>query len=181
MSGVDQWTTQSDSGREVAGGTVPSVGGLSLAVSAGLLTWRLIGRHDTGDYYLFGPFDPPSWVEPVVVAVGVGLLVLAVAVPAIPALRRGPHLSIWTVALLTADAAVAGFAWRVLTDGVVGANIGGGLLLLFGPGLSAVLLVGAVLIETARRGYSGRRTLAWVAGTVLASAGLQVALWLAAN
>jgi hypothetical protein len=51
----------------------------------------------------------------------------------------------WAVAVILAGAGSVGASgWRVLTAGVVGANIGGGLVLLWGPLVIAGLLVVAV-------------------------------------
>jgi hypothetical protein len=51
----------------------------------------------------------------------------------------------WSVLVpLMAAGFIAGAGWRVMTAGVIGANIGAGLVVLFGSPLVAALLVWAV-------------------------------------
>jgi hypothetical protein len=154
------------------------IGGLSLVVSVGLLTWWAIGSHDSGTDHLLGPFDVPTWVATATVATGWGLLGLAAIAQTVPALRRGPRLARLTVVLLAVDAAFAAAALRVLTIGVDGANIGGGLLLLAGPALFITPLVFGVLVEVRRRGLSTAYTVGVVIVGTLTVVALQSLLWL---
>jgi hypothetical protein len=117
-----------------------------------LVTWWAIGNQDTGEEHLVGPFNLPAWVEPTVDAFGLGLLVVAFAAVRVPRLRRGPRLSAASVVLLALNAAFLAAAWRVVTAGVGGANIGGGLVFMVGPCVSSFLLAPVVFIEGLRHG-----------------------------
>lgn len=82
---------------------------------------------------------------------GVVVLLAAVAVVVLRAGRAWPVL-----ACLAAAGVLIGGGYRVLTAGVVGANIGAGLVLLFGlPAMLALLLTGAVL-AVRRKPTAGR-------------------------
>ncbi|MBG0562502.1 hypothetical protein [Actinoplanes aureus] len=68
----------------------------------------------------------------------------------------------WWLALvpLIAVGVFAGWAWRVMTMGVIGANIGAGLLVLFVMGAAGILLVGvavAALTAFGRRAFQRTR------------------------
>lgn len=147
---------------------------LCAVAGAGLVAWWVVGPMDTGDDHVFGPFDLPAWAGPTTAALGLCLLVSAAAAAVAPALRRGPKLAVTTVALLTLAAVLAGVSWRVLTAGAVGANIGGGVLLLFGPFLLSSLLMPVVAVETHRR--SAPR---WMLASLLTLAALPGVLSLA--
>ncbi|MER6756845.1 hypothetical protein ABT235_21975 [Micromonospora echinofusca] len=58
----------------------------------------------------------------------------------------------WVLAPLVAAGALLGLAWRVLTAGGIGANIGAGLMLIVGgPALAVLLIVAAVAALRMRR------------------------------
>ncbi|MEH0843307.1 hypothetical protein V6U81_13065 [Micromonospora sp. CPCC 205711] len=79
----------------------------------------------------------------------VGVLACISAIGALGLLVRGTATrrldsGWWPVLLpLVGAGAVVGFAWRVLTAGGIGANIGAGLTIMFGGPVLAVLLVAA--------------------------------------
>jgi hypothetical protein len=122
-----------------------------IAFATPFLVWFAIGdvsfrgSGGVGLFYEWGPYQvgPESGyvlvgVAGVILAAGVALLVLRT--------REGEvDRRLWWVAVVLAAAGSLGAAaWRVMTAGVVGANIGGGMVLLVGPVLIAGLLVLAV-------------------------------------
>lgn len=142
---------------------------LGLSVAAAVGTWGLVGPQraavhdpsgqgvvdDERDYVLRAPDVDPD-VER---AVGTVALAVAVAV-AVVALRpssAAPAATARAVAVVTALLAgvIVGGGGRIVTAGVIGANIGAGLVLLVGLPVAAVLLVVAVGAMTLRSG--GRR------------------------
>ncbi|MEU7934725.1 hypothetical protein [Micromonospora echinofusca] len=63
----------------------------------------------------------------------------------------------WVLAPLVAAGALLGLAWRVLTAGGIGANIGAGLMLIVGgPALAVLLIVAAVAALRMRRNRPSR-------------------------
>jgi hypothetical protein len=141
--------------------------GLAAAVGVGLVSWWVIGDRDTGDDYVVGPFNLPAWVAPTVGWAGLLLLMVAVVAVWVPVLRRGPRLAGSTAGLLCIIAVAAAGAWRVVTAGVVGANIGAGVVALLGPSGCSVLLAVVAFVEGRRRGRSGRALAAVAALTAL--------------
>jgi len=95
--------------------------------------------------YQIHPFDIAPTTERVV---GVGAVVLvAVSVGALViALWSGRMHRLWWPVLLQLSlaGAVCGAGWRVLTAAVIGANIGAGLVILFGGPLVLLMLVTAL-------------------------------------
>ncbi|SOD74622.1 hypothetical protein SAMN05892883_3808 [Jatrophihabitans sp. GAS493] len=139
---------------------MPLWSALGLVLAAPALTWWAIGpigRHWPD--HEFGPYHVPLGLER---TVGVAAVVIvAAAVVGIAgsyrghrSAERGPTRS--ATALLAAAGALVAAAWREETAGVVGANIGGGLLLLVGPIAIAALLVAAVRLEHRARGVTMR-------------------------
>jgi hypothetical protein len=133
-----------------------------LVLAAPVVTWWLVGDLSTvpaslSPDYAFRPFDISPGVAR---AAGIGSLVLALA--ALPVLGWAAPLHLfddrwWSVLVpLLAAGFIAGAGWRVLTAGVIGANIGAGFVVLFGGPVFAVLLVWALarsvyLLGRARR------------------------------
>jgi hypothetical protein len=80
---------------------------------------------------------------------------LAVAVLSLTGrVLRGRSSGLWLVAtaMSVGLGGALGWVYRVLTAGVVGANIGGGLLLVFGgPFVAAALIVEVCVVVLARR------------------------------
>ncbi len=121
-----------------------------VAVTA-VATWCLIGPLDETaepgrelDHVVEVP-DPPRWAELVVAVVAIalaGLLGRALVRAAGPTLR--PR-ALGALALAAAAGLVLGGAGRLLTAGSVGANIGGGIALLFGLP-TAVVLAGVAIV-----------------------------------
>jgi hypothetical protein len=126
---------------------VPAALALALALATPVATWWLVGDQSTvpvsaGRDDAFRPLDISPFAER---AAGIGSLVLAVGmmVLLVRATRRqllDPRW--WSVPVpLLGAGFVAGSAWRVLTAGVIGANIGAGFaLVLGGPVIAALLL-----------------------------------------
>lgn len=109
-------------------------------------------RNDpTGDEDWDHLVHPPAWdpdLERVIGWGGVGVVALAFVVLVI-ARRRGRLDTAWIAPLLavTAVGFGVGAGQRILTAAVVGANIGGGLLVLFGVPL-ALLVLGVAVART---------------------------------
>ena len=90
--------------------------------------------------YLYRPF--PLSAAAHAVAATIGLLVL---LPAAVTAASKPGLRLALVCLIGAGA-LTGLLYRTMTAGVIGANIGAGLAMMFGgPLLLALLVAGAVL------------------------------------
>ena len=123
-------------------------GGLSLTfvVATAVSSWWLIGDLTETD-----PVDadyllrPPAFLTAHERTIGVfGLIMLVIAMIVVvlgwrrarPRVEWGILLTMWLIA-----AVAAGYAERVITAGVIGANIGGGLLIFASP-VAAILLIG---------------------------------------
>lgn len=119
---------------------------LAGAWAVGDLSYR---GEETDLDYAFHPLAVPQGVQVAAGVVGLGVLLLAVVI-----VRRVPRT--WPVlACLAAAGLLVGATYRVLTAGVIGANIGAGLAILFGaPTLLALLLAGAALAYGRRPGRS---------------------------
>jgi hypothetical protein len=112
-----------------------AVGLLVLATPA--VTWWILGdlSEDVPDPdYMY---RPPRLSDGQEMAIGIAATAVALVSigVVIAALRRRAVTSgeVLSAAPLLLAAAFCGFAWRVMTAGVIGANIGGGMVLLFGP------------------------------------------------
>lgn len=122
-----------------------------LTVAAPLATWGLVGRQDEQgvppsqlDYAVRAP-QLPAGAE---TALGAAGLVLAVACAAllVRATRRKTFDHRWwqVLAPLVAAGLMAGAGWRVATAGVIGANIGAGLVVMFVVPLVSLLVLWAI-------------------------------------
>jgi hypothetical protein len=119
-----------------------SIGDLSFRGSGGL-----------GLFHDFGPYEVGPESGYVVGGMAAVVAAAAVAVLVIWTRRGVADRRSWAVVGVLAGAgALAAAGWRIMTAGVIGANIGGGFVLLIGPVLIAGLLVGAVRIA----GVGGR-------------------------
>ncbi|TJZ55712.1 hypothetical protein FCH28_10370 [Streptomyces piniterrae] len=121
-----------------------------LAAAVPVATWGLLGRHDHQGVppseldHAVEPLDIPAGLE---AAIGVVALLLVGACTAllVRASRRGTFDRRWWQVLgpLLVAGLVIGSGWRVLTAGVVGANIGAGLVIMIGGPVVAGLLLWA--------------------------------------
>ena len=145
----------------------PAVAGL--LVSAPVVSWWLPGDL-TGEKskalaadgevldHMVDPLPLGSTAELVigVLACLVAIASAAVLIRATMARRIDPRW--WTVlGPLVAAGAVIGFGWRMITAGGIGANVGGGLTLLFGLPIVAVLLIVAGVNALALRRRRARQ------------------------
>ncbi|MCK9903467.1 hypothetical protein CC117_26935 [Parafrankia colletiae] len=105
--------------------------------------------------YAIRPLDiAPGWMT----AIGVAALLLAAASAAFLARRgrraadRHRYRHQWqTICPLVGIGVILGLGYHIATAGVIGANIGFGLVVLFGPPLVVVLLVVAAIRRRALR------------------------------
>lgn len=148
---------------------VPTPAAIGLALAAAPLTWWGVGPLGTGwpDHDL-GPYHVSVGIE-----VAIGVVALAVAAAsgvAIAASVRRPApraVGITTTALLVLAGVVGAAGWRVATAGGTGANIGGGMVQLFGPTVIAGLLAAAAVTEARRRRARPLHAAAWLVLAVL--------------
>jgi len=128
---------------------------LSLTFGTAVLTWWAIGDQSIAGMdpnqlcYAVGPIHLPSVVEAVLAGVGAVLAVLSVLTFGWHAIHRRVDWRWWPALLmLQLFAAMAASGGRVVTAGVIGVNIGAGLIILFGgPIMLALLISASVLIE----------------------------------
>lgn len=131
-----------------------------MVLAAPLATWWLVGPNpdseieagptvptNTADFdYMF---HPPSSDPAVERAVGGGatVAVLVAAIALVFTARSGRIDRRWWLPIvgLVAAGAIAGFGERVVTAAVIGANIGGGLVILFGAPLALALVLGSLV------------------------------------
>jgi hypothetical protein len=92
--------------------------------------------------HMVDPLPLGSTAE-LVIGIVAGLVLIAAAVVLIRATMARQIDPRWWIVLgpLCAAGAVVGFGWRMITAGGIGANVGGGLTLLFGLPIVAVLLI----------------------------------------
>ncbi|MEQ3549163.1 hypothetical protein WIS52_01660 [Pseudonocardia nematodicida] len=114
------------------------------AVGATVGTWYLVGdlttvpAADRPDRMVVLPEIPP------VVEHGAGVLALGVLLGCLVAVARG--VSAWlSVALVVVAGLLLGFTGRVVTAGVIGANIGGGIAVMVLVPVAAVLVLAAAV------------------------------------
>lgn len=108
--------------------------------------------------YMFHPVDLATGVEP---AIGVVSLVIVAAVVRllIVSARRGTRFDRWRVFIpLAAISAYAGLTYRTVTMPVIGANIGGGLMILGAVPFTVALLTLAFIAERNVRRPASSRT-----------------------
>lgn len=129
-----------------------------LVLAAPVATWWLVGpnpgdeigsdpmlRPDDYDY-LFHPPAIDATIERAGGRAGVVIVLLAVALLVVEA-RHGRIDRRWwpPIVAMTLVGVIIGLAGRVMTAAVVGANIGGGFILLFGPPVLLVLVIGSIV------------------------------------
>ena len=130
--------------------TLPYWATASLVAAAGCITWWFTSDSDHGDYYLIGPYQVPLTLEYFVgaVAVALGLAALRVSTPS----TRSSGAVTWpTTAVLVLTGMTTAGLWRVMTNGVLGANIGGGMAAFAGP----FLIAGALFLALCVQRYGG--------------------------
>ncbi|MGH3679941.1 MAG: hypothetical protein ACRDT2_06755 [Natronosporangium sp.] len=145
--------TPTDSSRDRRSGTGWPVrlAAAGLAVATPVAIWWLVGDQSENAAteeldYAVGPVVVDPAVERLVGIGSVLLLAAAVVVLVGASVWRWLDPRWWAVILPVVVAGmVAGFALRVLTAGVIGANIGAGLMLVFGGPTVAGLLLWAGL------------------------------------
>jgi hypothetical protein len=127
---------------------VPAAVGASIAVP--VATWWLVGDQSTlptsADLdYVVEPLDLGPGTERAAGIISTTLAVIALLILVLAWRRRqlDPRWWIALAPLLTAGV-IVGYGWRVMTAGVIGANIGAGLVVVFCCPLVAVLLVWAL-------------------------------------
>lgn len=114
--------------------------GLLAGTCAAVVAWFLIGDVSTASALADGTraYDPPVLPWPVGVLAGAGLVCCVLAV-----VRRWAVAS--PVVLCVLAGLLVGWAGRVITAASIGANIGGGLMLLIGLPLAGILVLVAVV------------------------------------
>jgi hypothetical protein len=126
--------------------TLPAAGVLAAAVP--VATWGLMGQDNAQELppsqldYAYKPLAIPAGLD---TALGIVALLLAAVstVLLVRASRGGTFDQRWWQVLgpLLVVGLLAGAGWRVMTAGVIGANIGAGLVILFGAPLMAGLVL----------------------------------------
>ncbi|MFF7736280.1 hypothetical protein [Streptomyces sp. NPDC007984] len=125
--------------------------GAALVGGVPVAAWGLMGQQNHAGLpaseldYAFQPWDIGDGVA--AVAGGLGLvLAVAGAVVLVRRSLRGAMDQRWWGVLgpLVALGLLAGVGWRILTAGGIGANIGAGLLILFGTPIAVGLLLWSV-------------------------------------
>ncbi|QWB24993.1 hypothetical protein KJK29_21770 [Streptomyces koelreuteriae] len=134
--------------------------GVALVLGVPVAAWGLMGQQNHDGLpaseldYAYQPWGIGDGV-----AAGVGGLALVLAGVGAAVLVRGAMDRRWWGVLgpLVVVGLMVGVGWRVLTAGVVGANIGAGMLIIFGTPVAAGLLLWAVGrgVWLATRGHGG--------------------------
>ena len=132
------------------------IASIVLAAAAPVATWSVVGDLSspgiTDPDYMFRPLDIPGPVELVLGLVATAAVLGSVWV-LVRAFHRGEVDRAWSPVVVFPAVAgvVAGFSWRVLTAGGIGANIGGGLILLGAPFVVVALITATVASGSAAR------------------------------
>ncbi|WP_405871841.1 hypothetical protein [Streptomyces sp. NBC_00005] len=153
--------------RETHTGTLLGAAGTALVAAVPVAAWGLMGQQDAEGLSaseLDHAFQPWAVADGTAAAIGAtALLVAAVGVTLLArATLRGALDRRWWQVLgpLTLAGLVVGVGWRIMTAGVVGANIGAGLTLMFGGPVVAGLVLWAlfrgVWLATRGTGHGGR-------------------------
>jgi hypothetical protein len=124
--------------------------GLMLVIAVPVAAWWLVGDQSTVPVSMDPDYAFRPWhIGPVAArAAGIGSLAaggVAAAVLIGATLRRRLDIRWWVVLVpLLAAGFIAGAGWRVMTAGVIGANIGAGLVILIGGPVVLGLLIWAL-------------------------------------
>ena len=141
---------QTASGKRAVARWVALPASAALVLAFPVATWWLVGDLSTTPAsadpdFAFRPFDVSRGVEH---AAGLASALLAAVMLLLLLWFTVKHLvdaRWWSVLVpLMAAGFITGAGWRVMTAGVIGANIGAGFVILFGGPLVAALLVWAV-------------------------------------
>jgi len=128
-------------------------GSVVLVLAVTVAAWYLAGFwHDLRgnnfvdpDYFIRPPFPVSEAAERITGISAVLVTVAAGSWLTWASVQHSFDLRWWSVlGPLVASAALIGFAWRIFTTQVIGANIGAGCIILFGGPLLLVLLYWAV-------------------------------------
>ena len=124
--------------------------GATLLLAVPVMTWWLVGDLSTvplssdPDYFI-RPFRISPALERVLGWGSVLVAIVAALLLTWASLRKGLDPRWWSVlGPLLLIGVLVGFGWRVFTAGVIGANIGAGLVTFFAGPVIAVLLAWAV-------------------------------------
>jgi hypothetical protein len=128
----------------------PGVAGVVLVTTMPIATWWLVGDLSTelpDPNYLIRPLDIGDTAQHMI-GVGAVVLVAASGLTLVVAGLRGRVDRRWWPVLveLLLVGALCGAGWRVLTAGVIGANIGAGFVLGLGAPI-VVFLVGSAVFD----------------------------------
>ncbi|MFD5158826.1 hypothetical protein ACFWMJ_12245 [Streptomyces hawaiiensis] len=140
--------------------------GAALVGGVPVAAWGLMGQqnHDglpAGELdYAFQPWDIGDGVAAVAGGLALVLAAAGAAVLVRSSLRGAMDRRWWGVlGPLVVLGLMAGVGWRILTSGVIGANIGAGLLIIFGTPIAAGLLLWSLAwafwLVTQRPGHEG--------------------------
>ena len=104
------------------------------------------------DYF----WKPPTWMtSPAVAVLGISATIVVATSIVLIGIERRRHRVSRSALIIDALSVAAGMlvAWsyRIMTAGVIGANIGAGLVIIFGTPLLLVLIVSAVVIAIRSR------------------------------
>jgi hypothetical protein len=124
----------------------------ALVAAVPVAVWGLLGRQDTDGFpaaeldYVYRPLDISDGTAAVIGAIALLLAGVGGAL-LVRASRRGELERRWweVLAPLVAAGVIVGVGWRVLTAGVLGVNIGAGLMMMFGGPVVAGLLLWALV------------------------------------
>ncbi|MEU4465654.1 hypothetical protein AB0G20_18375 [Streptomyces sp. NPDC024017] len=122
--------------------------GAALVGGVPVAAWGLMGQQNYDGLpaseldYAFQPWDIGDGVAAIAGAVALVLAAAGAAVLVRSTLRGAMDRRWWGVlGPLVALGLMAGVGWRILTAGAIGANIGAGLLIIFGTPIAVGLLV----------------------------------------
>ena len=131
------------------------------SASIAVLAWIAIGHRSVDDPHPDYVIHPPR--IPVAATWTAGIVALLVSVTFVStfawAARRSTSARRFlpVIAMLTGAGVLAGLTGRMLTDGVIGANIGAGLMVMFGgPTILSLLVFAAIRLRAIARASLGR-------------------------
>jgi hypothetical protein len=134
---------------ETSGQPTAALAAGALVLATPVATWWLVGDLSepvANPDYMIRPISVSQGMER---AVGLGsMLVLAVSISVVASFFRRRQLDrkwVPPIVFLVVSAAIAGAGWRVVTAGVIGANIGGGIVVLGGLPLVIGLVIAALV------------------------------------